>query len=599
MKLSKLYSNHENLFSSIDFHDGLNVVFAEIRNPKNRDKDTHNLGKSTLGRLIDFMFLSKKNTDFFLFKHFEIFQTFIFFLEIEVDVGSYITIRRDVAHSSKICFKKHKDYFQNYSDLPQEQWDHCDVPFDRAKELLDGLLNFTSIPYPWNFRNALGYFIRSQDDFSDVFRLNKFRSKDSDWKPFLAFLLGFDYSLISNHYKNEKLLAEKKHTENVLKAELGNSVENISKVEGILLLKQKDAEKKQALLDSFNFGEIDKDKSLLSSDKIEEEIAELNQKRYALQISRKKIIKTLNEEKMLFSTEDAQALFKEVGILFADQIKNDFEKLVSFNKAITEERTSYLIEEKKNIDTKLILINKELDILNKSLSSAMEYLSDTQTFKKYKTISNELIVIKADISALERQRERIQKLQEIRSEIRTLTEERNRLRSLIEDDCEKTNSDQKSLFSIIRLYFSEIIDTVVNRKALLSVSTNKDGHLQFKAEILDESGNATSADMGHTYRKLLCIAFDLSILRAYQTERFPHFVFHDGVFESLDNRKKENLLTILRDYTSIGIQSTITLIDSDLPHREKTEPTVFDDTEIVLKLHDENQNGRLFKMNAW
>jgi hypothetical protein len=36
--------------------------------------------------------------------------------------------------------------------------------------------------------------------------------------------------------------------------------------------------------------------------------------------------------------------------------------------------------------------------------------------------------------------------------------------------------------------------------ALLSVSPNQEGHLEFKAEILDESGNTTSADLGHTYR---------------------------------------------------------------------------------------------------
>lgn len=134
---------------------------------------------------------------------------------------------------------------------------------------------------------------------------------------------------------------------------------------------------------------------------------------------------------------------------------------------------------------------------------------------------------------------------------------------------ETQNSDKTSLFSQIRLHFSEIVDDVINRKALLSVSPNGEGHLQFKAEILDESGNSTSADMGHTYRKLLCIAFDLSVLRAHLGEKFPHFAFHDGVFESLDNRKKENLLAVIRQYADMGIQCIITLIDSDLPHSEK------------------------------
>jgi len=45
------------------------------------------------------------------------------------------------------------------------------------------------------------------------------------------------------------------------------------------------------------------------------------------------------------------------------------------------------------------------------------------------------------------------------------------------------------------------------------------GHLDFRAELLDDAGNATSADRGHSYKKLLCIAFDLAVLRAHLDER--------------------------------------------------------------------------------
>ena len=171
------------------------------------------------------------------------------------------------------------------------------------------------------------------------------------------------------------------------------------------------------------------------------------------------------------------------------------------------------------------------------------------------------VTLRADITSLERQRAFLHRLQELRTEIRTLTEERGRLQSEIEADVEAQNADKVSLFSTIRLFFNEIVEEVVDRKALLSVSPNKEGHLEFRAEILDEAGNATSADLGHTYRKLLCVAFDMAVLRAHLHENFPRFVYHDGVLESLDDRKKENLLTVIRRYTSLGVQSIITLID--------------------------------------
>ncbi|TNH41901.1 DUF2326 domain-containing protein [Photorhabdus luminescens] len=598
MKLSKIYSNKPSLFEPVTFYEGLNVIYGEIRLPENKEKDTHNLGKSTLGRVIDFTLLSKRNPNFFLFKHPDIFNQFVFFLEVELKDSSFLTIRRDVAQASKIRFKKHQEKNQDYSLLPTEQWDHEDVSFDKAKELLDSLLDLNVIK-PWSYRNSIGYLIRSQDDYSDVFQLRKFRSKDASWKPYLSHILGFNAELIKEHYEKEKALEEKQTTEKAVKKELGGSLEDISKIEGILLLKKKDAEKKQELLDAFDFRQQDKEKTKVLVEEIDEEIASLNQERYSLNQSRKKILKSLEEDKVLFNTEEAEKLFNEAGVLFSGQIKKDFEQLLGFNKAITEERFGYLTEEKSEIEDKLRSINTRLNELGKHRSKNLSFLSDTEVFSKYKILSRELVSLRADIETLERQKAHLHKLQELRTEIRALSEECSHLQSKIEDNVESQNSDQSSVFSQIRLYFSEIVDTVISRKALLSVSPNREGHLQFKAEILDESGNATSADLGHTYRKLLCIAFDLAVLRVHKDEKFPHFAFHDGVFESLDNRKKENLLAILRDYVELGIQSVITLIDSDLPTRPPKELPVFDSTEIILQLHDEGESGRLFKLKTW
>jgi uncharacterized protein YydD (DUF2326 family) len=48
MKPSKLYSNRPGAFAPVEFEPELNVVLAEIRLPENRNRDTHNLGKTTL-----------------------------------------------------------------------------------------------------------------------------------------------------------------------------------------------------------------------------------------------------------------------------------------------------------------------------------------------------------------------------------------------------------------------------------------------------------------------------------------------------------------------------------------------------------------------
>lgn len=598
MRLSKLYSNKPEVFKPVEFVGGLNVVMAEIRHPENRRKDTHNLGKTTLGRLLDFGFLSGKDPKYFLFKHLDLFESFVFFLEVELEDASFVTIRRSVADATKVSFKKHEARGQDFSNLTTTDWDHQDIAFERARELLDGILDWRGLK-PWSYRKALGYLLRSQEDFREVFQLRKFASKHADWKPFLAHLLGFDARLVSDHYAKELELTKKQETANAIKMELGGSVEDISKVEGILLLKKKDAEKKQKLLDAFDFRAQDKDRTKQIVEEVDERIATLNAERYSLSQNRKKVLVALEEDQILFNPDEAQRLFEEVGVSFEGQIKRDFQQLIAFNRAITEERRGYLQEERVEIEAELKRVNSELNELGKRRSDMLSFLSGTDTFAKYKNLSDEMVTLRADITSLENQRGYLHKLQELRTDIRTLTEDRNHLQAQIEADVEKQNSDQDSMFSSIRVFFSEIVEEVIDSKALLSVAPNQAGHLEFKAEILDGSGTATSADLGHTYRKLLCVAFDLAVLRARMDSKFPRFVYHDGLFESLDDRKKQNLLMVVRRYGDLGLQPIITLIDSDLPSRSGDNNPVFADNEVVLTLHDEGAEGRLFKMRTW
>jgi uncharacterized protein YydD (DUF2326 family) len=598
MKLSKLYSNRPDVFAPVVFNSGLNVVMAEIRLPENRKKDTHNLGKTTLGRLLDFCLLSARDNKFFLFKHFELFKDFVFFLELELLDGSYVTIRRGVEQASRTSFKRHHSGDEDLSSLTAEEWDHVDVPSDRARELLDGLLDLRALN-PWSFRKGLGYLLRSQEDFGDVFHLSKFQAAHADWKPYLAHILGFDSSVIKKLYDKETDLAQKLETEQTVQAELGGSVEDISKIEGMLLLKQKEAEKKQRLLDAFDFRSQDKEKLKDVVDELDERINRLNTERYSLAQNRKKILTSLKEDEILFNPNEAKKLFEEAGVLFEGQIKRDFEQLIAFNKAITEERRTYLIAEQSELEADLKRVGLELNELGRRRSQTLAFLTGTDTFLKYKLVSDELVTIKADITSLERQRGFLRRLQDLRKDIRTITDEKEHLQTQIEENVETQNSDVTSLFSSIRLFFSEIVEEVIDRKALLSVSPNQLGHLEFKADILDESGNATSADMGHTYKKLLCIAFDLAVLRAHLDDRYPRFVYHDGVFEALDDRKKENLLSVLRKYSETGLQLVITLIDSDMPPRTKPDQPVFDESEVVVRLDDEGESGRLFKMKTW
>lgn len=593
MKLSKLYSNKPDLFETIIFSSGLNVIQAEIRFPENKKKDTHNLGKSTLGKLLDFCFLSQKKSEFFLFKHEQLFKQFVFFLELELEDGSYLTIRRSVTDATRISIKKHTDSHQDFTQLAH--WDHENVPFDKAKEILDSILNFYLIK-PWQYRKILGYLLRSQDDYRDVFQLRKFASKHKDWKPFLAHILGFNSDLIVKHYELEAKLKDAQDRETIVKQELGGSIEDISRIDGLLLLKQQDVNERQRLLDKFDFHSVDQAKTKKLIDELDLQIATLNKNRYSLDFNRKKIELSLQKQQILFDPDEAESLYKEAGILFPEQLKKDFNQLIKFNRAITEERHKYLKEELSSIKKELTNINQRLLQLGEERTQTLSFLGETDIFDKYKQISNDLITLKADIAFLEKQKEFIHKLQALKTEIRLLDKQSQKVRIDMEKDLDTQNKQETSLFSETRLYFNRIVEDVISRKALLSVNINQKDHLDFNADILDETGRSTSADDGHTYKKLLCVAFDLAIIRSHLKDNFPRFVYHDGIFESLDDRKKINLLNVIRQYSNLGIQQIITVIDSDIP---LDSDIFFDKNEIALILHDEGIQGRLFKLPSW
>jgi len=112
---------------------------------------------------------------------------------------------------------------------------------------------------------------------------------------------------------------------------------------------------------------------------------------------------------------------------------------------------------------------------------------------------------------------------------------------------------------------------------------------------MKDSGEQTSESDGHSYKKILCMGYDLAISLAYSGQDFVRFMYHDGGLETLDERKKKAFIEYVRLMpTASGSQYILTVIDSDLPVNFK-----FTEKEVVLTLHDDGRDGRLFKIASW
>jgi uncharacterized protein YydD (DUF2326 family) len=199
MKIMQIYSNKKE-FKSVKFDEHLNIILGAVKDKKNTESDSHNLGKSTLISLIDFCLLKGRSDSHFLFKNYNLFEEYIFYMEIQKDKEHYVTIKRAVESNTKISIKFHNkpnQDFRNYSF-----WDFEDLALnsnDKNENPRNILSKFLELKYSdkYDYRKLLGYFLRTQYDYDEVFKLRKYSGKLIDWKPALLDLLGFNGDMLA------------------------------------------------------------------------------------------------------------------------------------------------------------------------------------------------------------------------------------------------------------------------------------------------------------------------------------------------------------------------------------------------------------------
>lgn len=584
MKLSQLYANKS--FKNIVFNDGLNLVLAKVTKKIDLNKDSHNLGKTTLIAVIDFMLLKEVKEEHIFKTYKEKFSGYIFFLEILLNCGEYLTIKRSVDTPTRISFKATK---VSSNLLNEDNWDKPSVGYEKASIALNEYLAF-DILKQWQYRKSVTYFLRSQKDYNDVFQLSKFsKGEDVHWKPFMFDLLGFDGSLLTKKYETDKEIGAQKTFINSLKSKFAVDTEEVDKIKGAIDLKI--AEQKELLdeIDNFNFYQQERKLNKELVEDVENQISELNSAEYNLQFDLDKTKHSFSQN-ISFDIDQLKRIYAEAEIFFPDNLVKDYKSLEEFNKQITEERNKYLEEKIVTLTKQLKDIRTALQSYDKKRTQILSVLKDKDSFKKFKSFQIDLTKVEGEISRLDEKLKSIDK-------IAVLNEATNKLSLSLETLVKEINaqiyaSDNK-IYPEIRRVFHNIFKFIFNAPAIIFMRQNGQGNIEFKVEVTKENEvDITAEGKGNTYQKMLCISFDLAVLVAYHKNSFYRFVYHDGAFEGLDNRKKINFISIARRYcVENNLQYIFTSIEDDIPlELRKT----FTDKEICLTLNDSGDEGKLF-----
>lgn len=586
MKLTQLYANKS--FKNIVFNDGLNLVLAKVTKKLDLNKDSHNLGKTRLIEVIDFLLLAKPEGEDIFYKYKDKFNGYIFFLEVLLNSGKYLTIRRSIDSQSKISFKILN---QSVTLLNYEEWDKSDLPFDKGVEALNEYLAFDILSNR-SYRKTVTYFLRSQKDYNDVFQLSKFVGKHEYWKPMVFDLLGFNGSLLTEKYDLDNQVSDQKTFISKIKNQFAVDTDELDKIKGAIDLKKLEQRDLQAQIDNFNFYQQERKLNKELVEDVENRISELNSAEYNLEFDLDKTKQSFSQN-ISFDIDQLKRIYAEAEIFFPDNLVKDYKSLEEFNIRITEERNKYLEEKIGTLTKQLKEIRLSLLSYDEKRNQILSVLKDKDSFKKFKSYQIDLTKVEGEIVRLEEKLLSIDKIEVFNQEIRRYNEKLLELKDKIQ---QVIRNNDNLYYSEIKRTFYNIFKYIFNTPAIIFVSQNGQGNIDFRVDVTkDNEVDITAEGKGNTYGKMLCISFDLAVLVAYHKKSFYRFVYHDGALEGLDNRKKVNFISIVRKYcTENNLQYIFTSIEDDIPiEMLKT----FTNKEICLTLNDSGDEGKLFEFS--
>lgn len=567
MKLSKIYANQEK-FKTIHFNSGLNIIYGDISSEDHTDGtvEEHNLGKTSLVHLISFLLLEKIDQNSYFIAFSEKFLNWEFYLEIKLNDGKYVTIRRSVGDYNKIAFKRHELKDQDFTD--EEEWDYKDLSIHTIKDEINPIKIFEKeylkfdVQNEFGFRSFLSYVLRTQDDYSDVFKLNKFQGGDSLWKPQLLDLFGFDYKLLDRKYEIDdeiksarKVISKLQTTDEDDKYELRAAIE----------AKEGEKAEAQRLIDQFNFytqdNEINRD---LVKD-IEQRISLLNDKKYSLTYDIDQIQQSLDtEQPHSLEVEDLQNFFNEIEVAFPNALKKEYSEVIAFSRQLSEEREKYLKDELRDLQKHLRNANSQLRDLDIQRAEMLSSLTQKDSFNKFKQYQSRLALIDNQIFTFKQQLRDIERIELLKEE----QDKRKEQLDIVKQAISVMLDNDPNEYISIRKQFTDIYRRVFEYTGTLIVKLNTKGNITFQPLVFSDKANQnmTGKSKGYTSRRIMCVSFILAVMATYADKSFYRFAYNDGIMEGWGDGHKRSFIELVRQYAvEYDIQYITSVIKSDIP----------------------------------
>ncbi len=565
MILKRFYSTPERF--DVSFQNGLNIISAD-KTEKSSDKDTRNgTGKSTFLKLLDFCLLAEPDKKII---NSEDFQEFSFTLELYDEDKGYIKIRRSIKDLQIIKIAEKTDDFK-------------ELTLEEAHKYFREL--FFGLSYEENsalsFRTLMNFIKRDENTgFSHVFR------QYYHWAKYLIdavnlYLIGLNFNLpLTKEELNKKKNEIEKIIYGLSKDLERKQVPKKSALKSEKLITEEEVRNREKLLKDFKVhSEYEKlEQEANSTTKLIKEI----QKQIFVNSQRIQEYQETLSENIEIDFEQVKELYESINVYLKDNLQKKYNEIVEFHKSLIKNRNDYLSSEIKQLMFYQEKLNNKLVQLDKKRSKVLRILETHGALSEFNQLHERLDEAKKKIIILDQWIKVYDEISNYKKEKVDVIEE---LRINNEKSEEMINTQEKIINQIV-LYFEKIYKTLVNVTGILAIGVKDkykvDDHI-FEFSIKGERGGSP----GITRTKIF--AYDLSILfhNIKLNRKFPHFLIHDGIFNGVESRTRENALNfVIQKSKEENFQYILTANTDDLPE------SYLKDDYCVLKLIDQ-EDGNL------
>ncbi|MBS7255076.1 DUF2326 domain-containing protein [Flavobacterium branchiicola] len=538
MYLEKIYSEPDGLFKTTKFRNGLNIVYGQKEQQSPKDS-LNSIGKSTFLDLIDFCLLAsyQKNHNPRLFAAKHLMAGFNIVLEFSIGEVKYI-VKRNVDDPNVAEFGRFGEELGLYS-------------IDNLKVIFAELIFFQK-KYPGKFnpkwyRQLISFYIKiqkfKQAKFLDPIKYIPELS-EVQLNIFHFYLLGLDNTIPSKlfRYRTDQKGLETSLAEIKRYAEEKYDLKNLKDTQNEINRLKVEITKLEIAISKFELGEQYSDAET-EANKLTEAI---KNNLYHSFVDREKI-KSYEESFLLpekVNVRRITSMYKQVSEDLSIKVKKTIQEAIAFRTELSNSRREF--------------ISNEIDRLKEFIKDREEILKDLEEKRTklfYFLSAKEAI---ADLTeAFFNLSDKKSKLSELESNTKILfdlTRELNEIEAEINKLKNESLNYIDSIANIIADFyknFNDVYNSIYignSEFSRFSITQNlkKDSLIEIDISLPDMFGKGKN--QGRT------LIYDLSILisNIINTENFPRFLIHDGIFDGVDKAHFVSVCEFIDGFSNVG-----------------------------------------------